>query len=53
MGIQVGANRLLRGDTVKDDDDQYTVFDSIVLGVIGGLMIWAALYLVYQVVVQS
>lgn len=33
----------------KDGDD-YTAFDGIVLAVIGGCILWAALYLVYQMV---
>ena len=41
------------GDDYIPENDSYTTFDGIVLGVIGGVMIWAALYLVYQVVVQS
>ena len=41
-------------DYIKQiEDDARSPFDGIVLGVILSLMIWAALYLVYQVVVQS
>lgn len=33
--------------------DEYNTFDGIVTGVIGGCILWSALYLVYQIVVQS
>ena len=38
-------------DYIKQvDEDSYTAFDGIVLGVIGGCVLWSALYLVYQMV---
>ena len=31
-------------------NDEYTTFDGIILGVIGGCVLWSALYLVYKMV---
>lgn len=40
---------LLKGeDEMNDNNDSYTAFSGIVLGVIGGCILWAAVYLVYQ-----
>jgi hypothetical protein len=38
------------GNDYIKQDDAYTTFDGIVLGVIAGCVLWSALYLIWQMV---